>query len=321
MDNKRRSEKKGELNTEKTNALPPRDKKTHIAENTRGSAGRYGTRPVRHDRKNESEKIIKLFDHVTESDIHKRIERKRKNERRKKENIMRFITIAAVAAVAVALVFMTPLFSIREIRLNGNDTVSKEVINSKIGDLIGANLFGTSASEVKKRMTEIPQISDVEVKKTLFPSGLELTISERKPAGSVKCGKETLIIDSDLRIIDDGSVFDSEKYPGISGVSVSEYELNESLKIKSGEKRKILKEILTAFENVGITESVKYVSMDDITSITFNYDNRLDVICGSQLQIDRKIRMFAECLNTSTFDENSIGTVDLSVPGTASYNP
>ena len=70
-----------------------------------------------------------------------------------------------------------------------------------------------------------------------------------------------------------------------------------------------------------MTNLVKYVSIDDLTAIAFNYDNRLDVLCGSRLQIDRKIRMFAESLKTSEFDDNSIGTIDLSVPGIAEYNP
>lgn len=323
MDNKRRSNENEKLNTSNKKTSPYRASNGAEPTNARhGNTKGYGTRPVKSTQpKKSTPNIIKLEQKTTENDRNRNIEKKRKAERIKKESFMRLVTLGAVLAVTVAVLFMTPLFAICEIRLEGNDTVSKEIINTKVGDLIGANLFGTSVSDIKERMSQIPQIGDVEVKKAIFPSRLELTITESIPAGYVACGKDMLVINSDLRIIDDASVFDIDKLPSISGISVSEYELNQALKIKSKEKEEILKEILKAFEAVGTTEYVKYVSIDDITSITFNYDNRLDVICGSRLQMERKIRMFAESIQTSTFDEASIGTIDLSVPGTATYNP
>ena len=322
MDNKRKNTENGKLNISDKKASPYRASDSGKYDRVRhGNAGNYGTRPVKNAQEKKRENVIKLFPKSTESDKHRRIEKKRKAERIRNEQLKK-ISVFAIAVIAViALIFMTPLFNIREIRLNGNDTVSKEIINTQVGDLVGANLFGTSVSNVKERMSQIPQISDVEVKKAIFPARLEINITERRPAGYVLSGDDTLVLDSDLKIIDDASVFDCDHLPSISGISVSSYEVNKELEIKPDEKKEILKELLKAFESVGITELVKYVSIDDLTSITFNYDNRLNVICGSQLQLDRKIRMFAESIRTSTFDENSIGTIDLSVPGTAVYNP
>lgn len=287
-----------------------------------GSSG-YGMRPVKKKQKmtKKRENIIRLYPEITEADKHRKIEKERKESRTKKQRFNMVITVVLVAVLVVALFFMTPIFNIREIRLSGNDTVSKEIINTQIGDFIGMNLFGTRVSDIEQRMSQIPQIGEVEVKKAVFPSRLELYITESRPAGYVLFGNTTLIIDSDLRIIDDASVFDREKLPSISGVSISEYEMNKVLKIKSNEKKAVLSELLKAFETTGMTNLVKYVSIDDLTAIAFNYDNRLDVLCGSRLQIDRKIRMFAESLKTSEFDDNSIGTIDLSVPGIAEYNP
>lgn len=323
MDKKHKNTKTEKLHTSDKNASPYRSGQKNGMRNGNAQAGKsgYGTRPVKKAAEKGREKIIKLFPEVTETDKHRKIENARKRERVRKQQLRAALGLGLALVVAIVLIFMTPLFNIREIRLNGNDTVSKEIINTRIGDLIDVNLFAVSVSDVKERMSQIPQIGEVEVKKAVFPSRLELYITESRPAGYVLCGETTLVIDSDLRIIDDASVFDYEALPSISGVSVSEYELNKPLKIKSEEKKEILGELLKAFEAAGIIDAVKYVSIDDLTSITFNYDNRLDVLCGSQLQLDRKIRMFAECIRTSTFDENSIGSIDLSVPGKAKYDP
>ena len=74
-------------------------------------------------------------------------------------------------------------------------------------------------------------------------------------------------------------------------------------------------------DNTGILAKTTYISVDDITSIKFNYDNRIEVLCGSQLELERKIRMFAAAMESPTMKTNSLGTLDLSVPGRAVYTP
>lgn len=316
MDKKHENTKTEKLNKTNKKASPDREKQRHG-----GADSGYGMRPVKRAEERNKEKIIKLYPDLTETDRHRKIEKKRKNERVRKQRMKAVVGLGLALVMTIVLLFMTPLFDIREIRFSGNEKVTKDIINKEVGYLIGRNLFGTSTSEVEYAMEKIPQISDVEVTKAVFPARVEIEIVESLPAGYVLCGKRTLIVNSDLKIVDDAEVFDKEFLPSISGVSVSEYELNGTLQIKSKEKKEILSELLKSFEAAGLTEFVKYVSIDDLTSITFNYDNRLDVICGSSLQLDRKIKLFAESIKTSVFDENSIGTIDLSVPGKAEYKP
>ncbi len=323
MDKKQKNTENGKLHTENSASPYRNDGNSRTGDLRRGDAKKkksYGTRPVK-GASAQRTPPIRLNKKPTEADKKRRIEKERKNERLRNERIRAGLGLCLAIVLAIVLIFMTPLFNIKEIRLNGNEAVTKEVITAKVGDLIGANLFSTSSSIIEKEMTEIAQIREVKVRKGIFPARLELDITESKPAGYVLCGKTILVIDSDLRIIDDANMFDYEKLPSISGISVSEYELNERLNVKSEEKKEILLEMLKAFEACALTDLVKFIGVDDITAITFNYDNRIDVLCGSRLQLDRKIRMFSESIKTSTFDENSIGSVDLSTPGTALYKP
>ncbi len=316
MDNKRKNNSQSKFHTD-NDASPYRDDtKRHGNATEKG----YGTRPIKRDTPSERNRNIRLYPNVTETDKHRSIEKAKKRERLKKQQLRTLAGVAGAIVFAIVLMFMTPLFNIREIRLSGNDTVSKDVINAKIGNLIGANLFGTSVSGIEEKMTEIPQISDVDVKKAIFPTRLELAITESRPAAYVLSGNATLVIDSGLKIIDDASVFDYEKLPSISGISVSDYELNTQLEVDSDEKRDVLIEILSTLESCALIDMVKYISVDDLTSITFNYDNRIEVLCGSPLQMERKIRMFSESIRTSTFDEYSRGSVDISVPGKGYYD-
>lgn len=269
----------------------------------------------------KKEQNFKVRSEITEADKRRKIEKMRKNERLQRKRIQALLGFTLAIILAIVLIFMTPIFSITEIRLNGNHTVPKEIITSKVGDMIGANLFGTSSSKIERKMLEIPQISKVEVSKHIFPSYLELNITENRPAAYLLCGNITLIVNSDLKVIDDAGIFNKETLPSISGVSVSQYQLNSILDLKSDEKKAVLTELLKSLEDTGVIDKTSYISVDDLTSIKFNYDNRIEVLCGSQLQLERKVRMFTEALKTSDITENSMGTFDFSVPGQAVYIP
>lgn len=327
MENKRKNNSNGK----KLNSVPPHSNDrahTDVKSQSGGSAARelrpYGTRKINNSnqlRKDYSGASLNISANLTEADKRRQIERARKKEKVRRDRIRALVGLIVVFALTIILVFMTPLFNIREIHLNGNFTVPKETITAKVGDLVGSNLFGTSSSKIEKKMLEIPQIQSVEVHKNVFPSYIELFITERKPAAYLLCGNTKLVLDKNLQIIDDSGVFSTDTLPSISGISVTEYTVNSTLEIPSQEQYNILEVMLNAFDATALTNKITYISVDDLTAIKFNYDNRIEVLCGSQLQLERKIRMFTEALKTSTITENSMGTMDFSVPGQAVYDP
>lgn len=252
--------------------------------------------------------------------------RKRAIEQRKKQRQFKIRLTAALVfilcvLVAVILVFMTPVFNIKQIKLQGNNIVPKSEIEEKVGYLVGENIFKSNKSEIENKILEISKINDVTVKKHYIPPSLTLDIVESMPAAYLLSGNTIVIINSDLKIIDDSNTFDTTNIPSLSGVSVQSYKLNETLHTDSNEKEDILRVLLKALENDGILSGVTYISLDDLTDIRFNYGNRIEVLCGSQLELSRKIRMFTQAISSSSLDSNARGKMDLSVPGQAVYTP
>ena len=266
----------------------------------------YGMRKINHSSRNKrynereiAEEAMRLRRGISEAEKHRQMEKARKQERLKRQRIQALVGLVVALATAVVILFMTPLFNIREVRLTGNNTVHKEIINEKIGYVVGANLFSTSTSKIEKKMCEIPQVSAVEVRKHIFPTYLELFITESTPAAYLLAGANTIVIDSDLRVIDDADAFNKDKLPNISGISVTDYELNSTINVKTEEQKDVLSTLLKSLEGLGLIDDVTYISVDDLTSIKFNYNNRIEVHCGSQLELDRKVRMFSESIKTS----------------------
>ncbi|MBQ3428105.1 MAG: FtsQ-type POTRA domain-containing protein [Clostridia bacterium] len=250
-----------------------------------------------------------------------RSEDQNKKRRRRGSGIRAAAVIAAATVFCVVLIFMTPLFNITEVRVEGNNVVELQTIKEKIGDVIGSNLFSLRRRVIENRLLEISQIRGVAVKKKLIPPSLTITIEESRPAAYLLSGGSVIVVDPDLIVIDDSGHYNTDILPSVSGIGVPSYTLNSRLTTDSAEREEILEELLKALEKDKLLDKVTYISVDDLSDIRFNYDNRLEVICGSRLELARKLRMLRESLGSGSISDNSIGTMDLSLPGQAVYTP
>ncbi len=286
-----------------------------------GSAGGYGGTAKESGRSRYEAGNERGASKVTEADRRRRLEAYRKKKRQRTNRIKAALALLGCAVISAVLIFMTPIFNITQIRLEGNKAVSKSVIQDKIGYLVGKNLFATRSSLIKQQMLEISQISSVEVDKQMFPAAITVSIRESSPAAYLLSGNTIIVLDSDMKVIDDSNVYNTDEIPSLSGITVPYYKLNEALKTDSEEKDEILKTLLKSLESMGLISKITYISLDDLTDIKFNYDNRIETNCGSQTELERKIRMFAEAINSSSLSDNAIGSIDLSTPGQAVYTP
>ncbi len=259
---------------------------------------------------------------VTEKDVHRRAEVRRRAEALSKRRMRAAVLFTAAAACAVIILFMTPVFNIKQIVLQGNEYVTVESVDAKLGDLIGDNIFKTSKGSIKKKLLEIPYISEVSVKKRVFPlpSSITVTVKETHPAAYVLYGSNVVVVNSDLKVLDDAPG-DTAGLPSISGISIQSYNVNDTIVTDSAEKEDILRELLGSFEATGLIPKITYINLEDLTDIRFNYDKRIDTECGSRLELERKIRMFAAAVNSPSISSEAMGAMDLANVGQAVFKP
>jgi len=63
------------------------------------------------------------------------------------------------------------------------------------------------------------------------------------------------------------------------------------------------------------------MSFEDMTNITFNYQSRIDVICGTHKDFEKKINLFKEGVSPNMMSPSARGTIDLSTTGRVIYTP
>ncbi len=272
--------------------------------------------------KSSSAQMREYHGGVTRYESQVRREKRRENSRRKYQRMRRrFFTAVVFAAVLIVVVMLfTPFFNIKTVVITGLENVTEQQAYSAIGDVEGNNVFRTSVSKIRKSLDEIPYFDTIHIQRKLFPARLLISVTECTPGGNIEYGGQYIVIDTNCGIMDIKDL-PMDDIPEIVGMAVSGVEEGEELTDDDPERISILAEMLTAFNDTGILRDVDSIDMETTTAVSFEYDNRLSVSCGSGLNIDKKIRMFKETVYSSSLADNAKGTIDLSVTGKAVYAP
>ena len=246
-------------------------------------------------------------------------ERRRKRIREQKLRRTVFFSFLALIAILI-IMFFTPLFNIKNVIIIGNSKLSGETISSQIGELTGKNLFSYRKSKIKNKLYELAYVDKVYIKKKAFPPTVTVEVKECIPCFQAEYGEGLTVVDKFGKVLEQIS----EKYEGIplvQGVPIASAKTGEIIVFKDEDTQKTVMSCIENMDSAGIIGDITVISFEDMTNITFNYQSRLDVICGTHIDFKRKLALFKEAINSNKLTENSRGTINLSTTGKAIYTP
>ncbi|MDO4618239.1 MAG: FtsQ-type POTRA domain-containing protein [Clostridia bacterium] len=253
------------------------------------------------------------------NDIKKR-HNKRQLKRRRQQLIRRSITLSALAALVLCIIiFLTPLFDIRKVDITGNAKIPTPELQPIAEKLKGKNILFTGKNDILKELAIFPYVETVTVNKKLFSSTITVNIIECEPAAIIMHNSEFVLIDATGKILEVGS--NKPELAEIVGLRLTSANPGEIISLDDNGKRETVINALTDFKKSGLLSGITKISFEDIDDITFNYENRLDGVCGPYVDFGRKLSMFRESISSNRFTENTRGTIDLSKSGKARYTP
>lgn len=246
---------------------------------------------------------------------------KRRQKRIREQRIRRYTFFTVLALLLVlAIMFFTPLFNIKAVNVAGNQKLSAEEITSQIGDITGRNLFSTRKRTIKRNLYDMAYIDKVTVRKKAFPPTVLVEVLECQPAVQVFFAETYIVINSSGKILEKTT----EKLEGVpvcEGVVITTANEGEMIAFKDEEVQKIVMSCIGYMEKADIIKDITIMNFADMTNITFNYQSRLDAICGTHIDFQRKLALFKEAVNSNKLTQNSRGTINLSTTGKAIYTP
>jgi cell division protein FtsQ len=131
-------------------------------------------------------------------------ERRRKRERRervKKIRWFKWAVIGVVAAIVIIVILASPIFSVRDIQIEGAVYTSQETIDEATRLIDGDSYFTLDSNGASNILKEDPWVEDVRISKH-FPDTVVVEIDERVPVvWYVGEDNKARVVDAEGRII------------------------------------------------------------------------------------------------------------------------
>jgi len=132
-----------------------------------------------------------------------------------------FAWVLFLILVLTYILFFSPIFEIKEIKISGNRAINNEEIQNSLDNFLKKkiaiffnrnNIFLASQSKITRILiNDFPRILSIEINKNIFKKAIDLKIFERKEAG-IFCKSKCYYIDKD------GVIF--EEAPQTSGALI-----------------------------------------------------------------------------------------------------
>lgn len=239
---------------------------------------------------------------------------------RRKRMIKRIVFIMILVIIAGGLfVTKSNVFLIKKVNVTGGDLITKDIINEKVKQIKGQNIFFVKSSEVKKLLKSDPYVDKSTIKRKL-PSTLEVNVTEKNVGYYVKIGDNYDIISSDLVLLEKVNKLKTEDLIQITGLNGTNNKLGEAYVNTKGDKR--LEDFLVNLYEIKkankTDNKITMVNVANINKIKI-YFKDVEVKVGNGENLVKKMRTALSILEDKKLNLKN-GYIDLSFDGTPVIN-
>ncbi|MBO5370926.1 MAG: FtsQ-type POTRA domain-containing protein [Clostridia bacterium] len=189
--------------------------------------------------------------------------------------------ILCIIIVCVAIILMSPIFSIKSIVVEGNNKFDDTEIIKAAGISKGDSIFSVRTEHSAEKIAQLGRIGNVSITRVL-PSKIVIDINERSECAYIKEKGTYTGIDENGRIMITGAGLD-EKVPVIYGVKLVDSEKGQFMKIDSknaSELSGLVTRMLTELKNQGIISEIESIDLANLSDIHMTLTNETLVNLG-----------------------------------------
>ncbi|MFZ5634278.1 MAG: cell division protein FtsQ/DivIB [Bacillota bacterium] len=214
---------------------------------------------------------------------------------------MVFLTAAYILA-------RSPVFEVREIRVAGNSSLTREKIISVSGINPGENIFKLDLKASAEKIRVIPAIKSVDLSRDL-PSAVEIRVQERKPCALLPVDSGFIQVDDEGVYLQKGDVA-ANQFPVVTGVKFTAPAPGEQIKSEA------LSKALTVIKELppGLLPQLSEVNVDGDQAVAYTLDG-IQCRLGAVTDLQQKGEVFMKVLNELKVKGKRIEYIDLSYTG------
>lgn len=227
-------------------------------------------------------------------------ERKRRQKREKRFRILKIILkILLLFAIIIGILlflFISPVFNIKKINVQGNSKINTEEIESLSKINMNENIFRFSSRQIEENVKENAYIDTVEVKRKI-PNTVEIIVTERETKYQLEYGNAFVYIDGNGNILEISN--ENANLPIIRGYSTAQENIQVGNKLVDEDCNKLLtvEKFLRAAKSNEIYDIITYIDISNDSDYKFELPSKGKVAyLGDETNINDKILTLKEIL-------------------------
>ena len=227
-------------------------------------------------------------------------ERKRRQKREKRfrilKSILKILLLFAIIVGILLFLFISPVFNIKNINVQGNNKINTEEIESLSKINMNENIFRFSSRQIEENVKENAYIDTVEVKRKI-PNTVEIIVTEREAKYQLEYGNAFVYIDGNGNILEISN--ENANLPIIRGYSTAQENIQVGNKLVDEDCNKLLtiEKFLRAAKTNEIYDIMTYIDISNAKDYKFELPSKGKVAyLGDDTNINDKILTLKEIL-------------------------
>lgn len=228
-------------------------------------------------------------------------EKKRRKKREKQfrvvKLILKILLLIAVIVGVILFLFISPIFNIKNIDVQGNNKINTEEIKSLSRLNLEENIFKFSSKKIKENLKENAYIDSAEIKRKL-PNTVEIIVTERVPKYQLEYGNAFVYIDTNGNMLEISN--ENANLPIIRGYSTAQDNIKAGNKLTDEDCNKLLtvEKILRTAQSNGIYDIITYINISNDKNYTIEMPSKgKTAYLGDDTSMNDKMLILKEILN------------------------
>lgn len=243
-------------------------------------------------------------------------------ERQKKKRRRRLVSRIGIAVlVLLAIVFApTIFFQVSNVQVTGDTRYTSEELIASTGVKQGDNMFFLDTKQIAADLKEkYPYLDNVKLHRKL-PSTLQIEVSDRAAALSVKRSGKYLILDMSGKVLEEAK--SAEKGTAkVTGVPMKGLNVGDTIDKEQYGKAASVMKLLELADQYGMKKHIKTIDVEKAYDVRVTYDKRYTILLGTleESNLEHKIQFLKAILKEPSLPES--GVIDLTDDKEARYRP
>lgn len=223
----------------------------------------------------------------------KKIKKNKKKRKQKLKKILgilgKLLIVICIAIAIILFLFVSPIFHIQEITIEGSKEISQSVYLAMTGLEIGQNIFEIDKVGIKEAILKEPYVESVGIK-TIYPNKIEIQITEREISYIAQENGVYFSLDKNGYIL--GTSISALDFPEIKGLQTSLGELEAGDRIEEKDLNSLgdMIKIMDAIQNNGIEAKLTSANIADTHHYLLEFaEEKKKVMIGDSSDLSAKM--------------------------------